>query len=184
MDKNLWFLNTIWWPQHYSPRIWKISLSTLFFSFPSLPTSTTPFGKTNIPQSGKFPNPPPLGRHTASQTGMISNRSINCWSTARLLGAENRRYSSNIEVRDHACNRRMQPIKQPVRCLPLLQWMSMGWFRRSRMATRAAQITSSGMLSKGSCAKLSSMTWETCKSKRTLFPGIPNCYTLISNETQ
>ena len=42
--------------------------------------------------------------------------------------------------------------------LPLLQCMSIGWFRLSRICTSAAEMTSSGMLSNGS-----------------LFPGIPNC---------
>lgn len=98
--------------------------------------------------------------------GVWSNSSMNCWSSARDLGWECRRYSSNIRVRPHCWIFRTQPTTHPVRCykllyfissktahmvihlsfwlhtFPLLQWINTGWLRRSR-TTRSARSTRS-----------------------------------------
>lgn len=79
-------------------------------------------GIVNIGQLGRLARPAlSPSRPTSSHTGVRSNKSMNCWSTALALGFENRLYSSKIDVSDHDCNRRMQPIKHPVRCCPSAQ---------------------------------------------------------------
>ena len=82
---------------------------------------------------------------TSSQTGEWSNNSINCWSIFRDLGNAYLRYSSKIAVDDQCCNFRKHPTKHPVRCFPLLQWISIGWFRTSKTWRRANLILSSGI---------------------------------------
>ena len=171
LQQYLWHLMVQSKQNSYSP-----AKLTLRPSLTAAPISAL-LGIFNIPHSGRFSTPPPVDR-TSSQTIDRSNRSMNCWSTALDFGVEKRRYlslacirrcertySSNIEVRDQDWRRRIQPIKQPVRCfcqlewleskleltLPLLQCISIGWLRLSSIATSAEQMTSSGILSNGSC---------------------------------
>lgn len=76
--------------------------------------------------------------------------SMNSWSIARDFGKENLRYSSKMDVLDQHCIFRRQPTRQPVRCFPLLQWISRGWFRLSSTTDSARRIFSSGIVTKGS----------------------------------
>jgi hypothetical protein len=45
-----------------------------------------------MPHDGRLSIPPPRSDNTSSQTCRRSNKSMNCWSTARDFGSENRRY--------------------------------------------------------------------------------------------
>ena len=69
-----------------------------------------------------------------------SHRSMNCWSTTRALFPAKRRYSSKMATSDQRCTFRKQPTRQPVRCLPWLQWMSRGWLHGSSTARSAARM--------------------------------------------
>lgn len=86
-----------------------------------------------------------------------SNNSINCWSITLSLGVAYIRYSAKTGVKAHPCNFLKIPITHPVRCFPALQCTKIGWFRRSRIVTRAPMILVSGITTNGS-----------------LFPGMGN----------
>ena len=93
----------------------------------------------SVSQNGVHATVP--SRSTSDHTSSVLKSSMNCWSTARDLGAEKRRYlrgrrrgegeisevvadvgdtdgtdSSKVEVRDQDWRRRRQPTRQPVRC--------------------------------------------------------------------
>jgi hypothetical protein len=48
-------------------------------------------GRVSMGHAGRLLRPPPVAT-TSCQTGAMSKRSMNCWSTARDFGAEKRRY--------------------------------------------------------------------------------------------
>jgi hypothetical protein len=79
-----------------------------------------------------------------------SNISMNLWSETLAFAAANRWYSSNIDVKHHFWSFLKQPTRQPVRCLPRLQWIRTGWFFSSRSTFSAMRILWSGIFTNGS----------------------------------
>ncbi len=57
----------------------------------------------------------------------VSNSSIKRWSMIRAFESAKRMYSSRALLSAHPWTLRMHPTMQPVLCLPLLQWIRMGW---------------------------------------------------------
>uniref|UniRef100_A0A0A9BQN2 Uncharacterized protein n=1 Tax=Arundo donax TaxID=35708 RepID=A0A0A9BQN2_ARUDO len=55
---------------------------------------------------------------------------MNLWSVLLAFATAKCRYSSKTEDKHHFCSFRRHPTTQPVRCLPLLQWMSTACFLR------------------------------------------------------